>query len=103
MLLLCMQGTPGRRRTRSSLASLLEIERGSGPRCATSIHAGHTIRDSLLPHLELSDQERLREEDPFTELWTTVCPNRVVARRSRFEVDLNRPPEAALYKKPVDA
>ena len=102
-LLLCMQGTPRRRRTRSALPSLLEIERGNGPLFATSIHAGHAIRDSLHPELALSDAERLREEDPFTELWAAVCPNRVVVRRSRFEVDLNRAPTQALYKKPEDA
>src|SRR6187399_1415520 len=102
MLLFCMQGTP-RRRTRSALTPLLEIERGNGPLLATCIHAAHAIRDSLHPHLELTDAERLREEDPFTGLWATVCPNRVVARRSRFEVDLNRAPTQALYKKPEDA
>lgn len=98
-----MQASPPRRRTRSALTPLLEIERGSGPLLATSIHDAHTIRDSLHPHLELTDSERLREEDPFTGLWATVCPNRVVARRSRFEVDLNRAPAQALYKKPEDA
>lgn len=98
-----MEGTPRPRRSRSSLTPLLEIERGHGPLFATSIHDAHAMRDSLIPHLELSDAERLREEDPFTGLWATVCPNRVVARRSRFEVDLNRAPSQALYKKPEDA
>lgn len=61
------------------------------------------MRDSLLPFLALSDAERLREEDPFTQLWTAVCPNRIVPYRSRFEVDLNRPPTQALYRSPGDA
>lgn len=102
-LLFGMQGTPRPRRTRSALTPLLEIERGNGPLLATSIHAGHGIRDSLQQELGLSDAERLREEDPFTELWATVCPNRVVVHRSRFEVDLNRAPMQAIYKKPEDA
>jgi len=53
--------------------------------------------------LALSSAARLREEDPFTDLWTAVCPNRIVPRRSRFEVDLNRPPAQALYRSPSEA
>ena len=41
---------------------------------------------------------RLYEEDPFTGRWTTIAPTRVVGLRSRFEVDLNRPRESAVYR-----
>lgn len=98
-----MHGTPRSRRARSSPTSLFDIERGHGPLFATSLHAGHHVRDTLLPFLTLSDAERLREEDPFTDVWTAVCPNRVIPHRSRFEVDLNRPPTQALYRNPSDA
>lgn len=97
-----MHGTP-RRRTRASIPSLLEIERGNGPLVATSLHDAHHVRSSLLPELAISDADRLREEDPFTGEWTTICPNRVVPRRSRFELDLNRSPGRAVYRSPSDA
>ncbi len=92
-----------RRRRRPSLISLFDIERGSGPFLATGLHASHGIRPSLLPLFALNDDERLREEDPFTGCWTTVCANRIVPRSSRFEVDFNRPPDKAVYTRPEDA
>jgi len=95
--------TTSRRRERASTSSLLEIERGNGPFVATSLHSAHQVRPSLLPKLALNDADRLREEDPFTDLWTVVCPTRLVPCRSRFEVDLNRPPTGAVYLKPEDA
>ncbi len=45
---------------------------------------------------------RRREEDPGTGAWTRVVATRLVANRSRFEVDLNRPPEQAVYRRPED-
>jgi len=90
-----MHGAP-HPQSRASLTSLFEIHRGQGPLLATSVHDGHEMRESLLPLLALSDAERLREEDPFTSQWTSVCPNRIVPRRSRFEVDLNRAPSQAI-------
>ena len=51
----------------------------------------------------LDESSRLREEDPYTAKWTEVAPIRVVGLRSRFEVDLNRPRERAVYREPSDA
>ena len=79
------------------------IERGTGPLLAAAIHDGHAVRDELVGMLALADAERLREEDPFTGLWTDVAPTRLVGLRSRFEVDLNRPRENAIYQMPEDA
>ena len=76
---------------------------GSGALIATAIHDGHDVRDDVARHLALSDVERLREEDPFTGEWTGVAPTRVISTRSRFEVDLNRPRETAVYRTPEDA
>jgi hypothetical protein len=82
---------------------LWPIRRGDQPLLATAIHDGHEIRPELVDLLAISEADRLREEDPFTARWTTVAANRIVARRSRFEVDLNRPPEQAVYQVPDDA
>lgn len=81
---------------------IYRLHQGGGPVLATAIHDGHLIRPSLLPFVGLSDQDRLREEDPFTGIWTEVAGTRVVATRSRFEVDLNRPRESCTYRVPAD-
>ena len=79
-------------------------ETGDGPIVAVAVHDGHEVREEVGELLALSSEERLREEDPFTGEWATaVAPTRVLARRSRFEVDLNRPREEAFYRTPDDA
>jgi hypothetical protein len=80
-----------------------KIDVGDGPLVATAIHAGSGFHEQTLPHVALPKSERLREEDPYTDLWTRVAPTRVVGTRSRFEVDLNRPREKAVYRTPEDA
>jgi N-formylglutamate amidohydrolase len=79
------------------------LEEGDLPLVATAIHNGHAVRDEVAARLALSDSERLREEDPFTKRFTMVADTRIVGLRSRFEVDLNRPREQAVYQKPEDA
>lgn len=79
------------------------LERGQGPVVAASIHDGHEVRDDLLQRMAISEADRLREEDPFTGEWTDLAPTRIIALRSRFEVDLNRPREKAVYLTPADA
>lgn len=70
---------------------------------ATAIHDGHELRPEVSTLMILPEKERLREEDPYTGAWTAVAPTRIVATRSRFEVDLNRPRERCVYRKPEDA
>lgn len=79
------------------------LERGQGPLVAAAIHDGHEVREDVQPLLAISEADRLREEDPFTSEWTDVAPTRIIALRSRFEVDLNRPREKAVYLTPNDA
>ncbi|CAN5482132.1 N-formylglutamate amidohydrolase [soil metagenome] len=79
------------------------IATGAGPLVAAAIHDGHAIDPETLAHVALSESERLREEDPYTARLTTVAPTRIVGHRSRFEVDLNRPSEGAVYLTPDDA
>ena len=80
-----------------------EMERGNGPLVATAIHDGHEVREDVLRLMSITEADRLREEDPFTGSWTSVAPTRIVGTRSRFEVDLNRPREQAVYRTPADA
>lgn len=79
------------------------VTRGVGPVVATAIHAGHQLRPEVAALVKLSDEDRLREEDPFTDRWVGIAANSVVVHRSRFEVDLNRPRERAVYLTPGDA
>jgi hypothetical protein len=67
------------------------------PVIAFALHNGHMISEEILPYITIVENDRRREEDPYTELLTTVAPNRVVVNHSRFEVDLNRERKAAIY------
>lgn len=82
---------------------LWTVVRGEGPLIATAIHDGHELRPEVEARVALDEAVRLQEEDPHTRRWTTVAPTRVVPHRSRFEVDLNRPRERAVYRTPADA
>jgi N-formylglutamate amidohydrolase len=79
------------------------IERGHGAIVAAALHDGHEVRPEVERLLAIPEAERRREEDPFTAPWTAVGDHRIVARRSRFEVDLNRPAELAIYLTPEQA
>ncbi|MEQ8673170.1 MAG: N-formylglutamate amidohydrolase [Aggregatilineales bacterium] len=85
------------------MENIWTLTRGDSPLVATAIHDGHLLRPDVAQIMALTDAERLREEDPFTALWTAVSDTRVAGTYSRFEVDLNRPREKAVYIKPEDA
>ena len=74
-----------------------------GPLVAAAIHDGHAADADTRVRFKLDDAGRLREEDPFTAELADVLPTRLIGRRSRFEVDLNRPPDKAVYRTPGDA
>jgi N-formylglutamate deformylase len=80
-----------------------ETELGEGPLVACAIHDGHDVRPDVAELLRLGDAERRYEEDPHTGDWTTIAATRVIGLRSRFELDLNRPRETAIYLRPDDA
>lgn len=77
--------------------------RGTGPVIAAAIHNGHQTRRSLAEHLAIDENEQLREEDPMTGEWAQIANTQIVGLRSRFEVDLNRSREKAVYVTPADA
>ena len=87
----------------SDLASPYAVQVGDGALIATAIHSGHRLRPEVGALTSLDDATRLREEDPYTDRCTMLAGCRVVAHRSRFEVDLNRPRDAAVYRTPNDA
>ena len=79
------------------------IEVAPGRIVSTAVHAGHELRAGLVGVVALDPSTRLREEDPFTDRMLGDIGIRVVVNRSRFEVDLNRSREHAVYRRPEDA
>ena len=83
--------------------ALWSVERAASPIVGTAIHNGHLLRAEVAAAMALDEAARLREEDPFTEYAIRDVPNRVVFHRSRFEIDLNRGPDGAVYLRPEQA
>ena len=73
------------------------------PLVASAIHCGHQLSEDIARLMALDDAVRFREEDPYTDILTHITGNRIIAHHSRFEFDLNRPPENAIYLEPSDA
>jgi N-formylglutamate deformylase len=73
------------------------------PLIATAIHDGHDVHHAVLPYMKLQEYDRFREEDPYTALMADLPVNQVVVQVSRFQTDLNRPREKAIYLRPEDA
>ena len=76
------------------------IDFGNSPVVGTAIHDGHFVRMDIADLMALSPEKRLREEDPFTGEMVAGLTNRIVVHHSRFEVDLNRATDEAIYLKP---
>jgi N-formylglutamate deformylase len=79
------------------------FRRGRSPIVAAAIHDGHDTRPSVQKRLAISASRRLYEEDPYTGAWTQIAKTQVIGLRSRFEFDLNRPRDKAIYMTPDDA
>ena len=79
------------------------VQQGPGPIVATAIHDGNDLRSEVAAAMKLSDPDRLREEDPFTGQAIVDVPNHVIVHRSRFEFDLNRGADGAVYETPEQA
>ena len=88
---------------KSNKHPLWDEHTGSDPIVVTAIHSGHALREELQEIMALDEASRLREEDPFTDAWIAISDNYILPERSRFEVDLNRARDEAVYTKPEDA
>jgi len=76
---------------------------GVSPIVSTAIHDGHATREELQHIYNLSEDDRRREEDPFTAEWLNTADNRIIVHHSRFETDVNRPRQKAVYQIPEDS
>jgi len=79
------------------------ITKGDNSIIATAIHNGHYVNPEVAQQLAISEMDRLHEEDPYTAGWTEISTSKIVCNRSRFEVDLNRIREKAVYIYPEEA
>jgi hypothetical protein len=78
-------------------------QEADSPVVAVAVHGGHDLRADIAARMELPGQDRLREEDRGTAEWAARFPSHLVAARSRFEFDLNRPRDETVYRGPDDA
>lgn len=62
-----------------------------------AVHDGHQFRKSLWKNCLHTEYERWYEEDPCTKKMVQDFPIVVAGLDSRFEYDLNRPPETAIF------
>ena len=67
------------------------------PYVCAAIHNGHQFRKSLWDHCLHTEYERWYEEDPCTQQMVQSHPIVISGLDSRFEYDLNRPPEEAVF------
>ncbi|CAH0990055.1 hypothetical protein SIN8267_00138 [Sinobacterium norvegicum] len=68
------------------------------PYICTAIHAGQRLRDELQANCLLSYHERQHEEDLFTDQLITSFPITLCVNDSRYEYDVNRAPDQAIYQ-----
>jgi len=80
------------------IRSFIELPDESDPVLALAIHNGHEMHPELEKICGISESDRLREEDPFTENFADVFKNKLIVYTSRFTVDLNRKREQAVYQ-----
>ncbi|NGN45309.1 N-formylglutamate amidohydrolase, partial [Mesorhizobium sp. CGMCC 1.15528] len=81
----------------SELPAGWTIKLGASPVVGTAIHSGTDVGSACRSLMSLTDPDRRREEDPFTERFIADFPTQIIVHRSRFQVDLNRAREAAVY------
>jgi hypothetical protein len=72
----------------------------SSPALVVAIHAGHSVREELLPLMQIPEKDRLFEEDPATDRMIQGNANVIWGLDSRAEYDLNRPADNALPLRP---
>lgn len=68
------------------------------PYACGAVHDGHQFRKELWDNCKHTEYERWFEEDPATKEMVKTHPIIIAGMDSRFEYDLNRGPENAIYE-----
>ncbi len=66
----------------------------------TALHWSSAVRKDVAPKLSISEPDRFYEEDPETHRFLAPLTHVITPNQSRYEVDLNRPPDVAVYSRP---
>lgn len=83
-------------------AATLHVDQAS-PIIGTAVHHTGYVRDGLEKRMAISREARRFEEDPGTERFLARVPHVLLPNQSRYEVDMNRPPDKAIYDGPEEA
>lgn len=87
-------------RAGSAFGSTIVDRSEPSPILGTAPHWSHRIRDDLEPKMVIDPAIRLVDEDPYTERFLGRVPHVILPTQSRYEVDMNRPPDVAIYDTP---
>ena len=74
----------------------------SEPILYLAIHNGHNLSVNIKNKINITDADRLREEDPYTDRFISDKKNHIIQLTSRFECDLNRTRFKSIYQNPED-
>lgn len=80
-----------------------QINYADSPFWSFAIHDGHHLDNRLQAFIKIGDLERLREEDPHTAKIANLGVNQFIIGTSRFQLDINRKLEDAVYIRPDQA
>jgi len=86
-----------------SLKFEYSVHIADSPFWAFAIHDGHQIDPAVEQFMLLDETQRLREEDPYTASMAELGVNQLVVGTSRFQLDINRKEEDAVYVHPEQA
>lgn len=95
-----LDGAPDPFQATTTLGSTAVDLQAPSPLIGVALHASSRVRDELLDRMAIGEHGRCQEEDPGTHRFLTRLPHVLIARQSRYEVDLNRPPDTAIYTTP---
>ena len=79
------------------------VNKSESPYWAFAIHDSHQIDEQLRPYLQIDEKTRFREEDPHTGCMAELPINQFLVSTSRFQLDINRKIEDAIYLRPDQA
>lgn len=87
------------------MASLFQysVHVADSPFWAFAVHDGHQIDSAVEQFILLDENQRLREEDPYTASMAELPVNQLFVATSRFLLDVNRKEEDAVYLRPEQA
>jgi len=85
------------------MVTKVHIQKVDSPFWAFAIHDGHQLDPKLTSYINLDENDRLREEDPYTAIMAELPMNQFIIGSSRFQLDLNRKISDAIYLKPEQA